>query len=236
MFKLKAPFLLVLIFIVMAGIIGPPCFANSAEPPSILIIVPNAPKDLEISLGNVKAGRRDKAIESYYTFSRYDIKSTDNTLRFTTSNKSFEITVNVSRPSYNNIFTLNLKNQTLSPGKSLSRSITLPSLRVILTLIIEGIVFFLFGYRRKRSWLVFIIVNLVTQGILNIWLAGNYSPLNNYLIFSLIGGEIVVFIVEIIAFLILVKEHGRLRTASFVVLANLLSLIAGGYLITVLPV
>jgi hypothetical protein len=51
MFKLKAPFLLVLIFIVMAGIIGPPCFANSAEPPSILIIVPNAPKDLEISLG-----------------------------------------------------------------------------------------------------------------------------------------------------------------------------------------
>jgi hypothetical protein len=105
-----------------------------------------------------------------------------------------------------------------------------------LTLIIEGIVFFLFGYRRKRSWLVFIIVNLVTQGILNIWLAGNYSPLNNYLIFSLIGGEIVVFIVEIIAFLILVKEHGRLRTASFVVLANLLSLIAGGYLITVLPV
>jgi len=56
------------------------------------------------------------------------------------------------------------------------------------------------------------------------------------LVFSLIGGEIVVFIVEIIAFLILVNEHGRLRTASFVVLANLLSLIAGGYLITVLPV
>jgi len=182
MFKLKGPFLLILLLVVTAAIIGPPCFANSAEPPSILIIVPHAPDDLDINLGNVKAGRRDKAFESYYTFYRSDIKSTDNTLRFTTSSRNFEITVNVSLPSYNNIFTLNLKNQTLSPGKSLSRSIALPSLRVILTLIIEGIVFFLFGYRRKKSWLVFITVNLVTQGILNIWLAGNYSPLNNYLI------------------------------------------------------
>ena len=220
----------------MFSITAPQCEANSAEPPSILIIVPNAPDELEISMGNIKAGRTNKAFESYYTFYRTDIKSTNNTLRFTTSSRSFEITINVPLASYNNIFTLDLDNQTLAPGKSLSRSIILPSLRIILTLVIEGIVFFLFGYRKKKSWLIFIIVNLLTQGILNILLAGNYSPLNNYLIFSLIAGEIVVFIVEIIAFLILINEHGRLRTASFVILANLSSLIAGGYLITVLPV
>lgn len=235
MLKLKRALLLILIIVVGATVNTSVGFANSAEPPSILIIVPKAPKDLEINMGTIKALRTDKAFESYYTFYSRDLKSADTTLRFTTSSKSLEITINVP-PTYNNIFTLDLKNETLSPGKSLSRSIALPSLRIILTLIIEGIVFFLFGYRKKKSWLVFIIVNLITQGILNIVLAGNLSPLNSYLIFDLIGGEIVVFIVEIIAFLSLVDEHGRLRTALFVILANSLSLIAGGYLITVLPV
>lgn len=45
------------------------CYGNSAEPPSILIIVPNAPEDLEISIGsgntNMKANMRDKIIEKY---------------------------------------------------------------------------------------------------------------------------------------------------------------------------
>ncbi len=222
----------------MSYVNAPVCYANSAVPPSILIIVPNAPNDLKISIGseNIEARRTDKVIESYYTFYRGDLKYAEYTVKVTTADRTFEILLDTPLKSYDNIFTLDLERQTLTSGESVSRSIALPSLRIILTLIIEAIVFFLFGYRRKRSWLVFLIINLLTQGVLNIWLAGSTNPLDSYIIFSLIRGEMLVFIVEMIGFLIFVNEHHGLRTILYVMAANLLSLFVGGYLITVLPV
>jgi hypothetical protein len=213
------------------------CYANSAEPPSILIIVANAPDDLDISIGpeNIQAHRTDKGLESYFTFYSSDLKYSDYTVKVTTGDGTFEMTLDTPLASYNNIFTLDLDSRTLSPGKSLSRSISLLALRILSTLLIEAIVFYLFGYRRKESWLIFLIINLITQGVLNIWLNGSFTPLDSYIIFSMIFGEILVLIVEMIAFLIFVKEHHRLRIASYVIIANLLSLVAGGYLITVLP-
>lgn len=220
----------------MAGVNTSVCYANSAEPPSILIIVSNAPTDLEISIGNTKAIRTDKVIESYYTFYSRDLKSAYYTVNVTIKDSTFEIRLDAPLKLYNNIFTLDLERQTLTPGKSLSRSIGLTSTRIILTLLIEAIVFFLFGYRKKKSWLIFLIVNLFTQGLLNVWLNGITTPLESYIVLTLIAGEILVFIVEMLAFLTFVREHGRPRTALYVITANLLSLIAGGYLITVLPV
>ncbi|MEJ2740893.1 MAG: hypothetical protein P8105_13905, partial [Dehalococcoidia bacterium] len=107
---------------------------------------------------------------------------------------------------------------------------------IIVTLAIEALVFYLFGYRKKRSWLIFLIANLLTQGALNIWLNVTTTPLESYIIFSLITGELLVIAVELAGFLTFVKEHRRWRTALYVIVANLLSLFAGGYLITVLPV
>jgi hypothetical protein len=131
---------------------------------------------------------------------------------------------------------LDLNNKTITPGKSLLRSISLPSLRIILTLIIEAIVFYLFGYRKKKSWLVFLIVNLFTLGFLNILLSVDSNPVNSYIVFNLILLEILVFIIEMVTFLIFVKEHGRLLAFLYVIVANAASLFAGGYLITHLPV
>jgi hypothetical protein len=212
--------------------------ANSAEPPSILIIVPNAPYDLEITIdpNNIKAGRANKSIESYYTFYIRDLNPIGNSLKVTTNDRTFEIALESPLKRYNNIFTLDLNNQSLTPGKSFTRSITLISLRIGLTLIIEALVFYLFGFRKKKSWLLFLIINLITQVLLNIVINVSFNPLDSYIIISLIFGEILVFIVEIIAFLRLVKEHSELRTGSYVVMANLLSLVAGGYIITILPV
>ncbi len=215
------------------------CSANSAEPPSVIIIVPNAPHDLEIELGysNIKAYRTDKVIESYFCFYKYDLKqSFDYTLRVKTEDGVFEVTPDFQLDSYNSVFTLDLKNQTLTPGKPLAISIALPALRILLTLAIEAGVFWLFGYRSKRSWIAFLVINLVTQAFVNIWLISGFNPLQSYMIFMLVLAEILVFIFELIAFLLSVKEHGKLRTAGYVMAANLLSLIAGGYLITVLPV
>lgn len=239
MFKLKKTLSLILLLIIMSCLNAPVVYANSAEPPSILIIITNAPSDLEISigLGNILARRTDKFYESYYAFYSSDLKVMSGyTVKVTTGDRTFEIILDTPPKSYNNIFTLDLKSQTLTPGKSLSISITLLSIKIILTLVIEGIVFYLFGYRRKKSWYIFLIVNLLTQGVLNIWLSVSFPPLDSYIIFSLIFGEILVFIIEMIAFLIFVNEHHRLRAASYVIVANFLSLIAGSYLITVLPV
>jgi len=216
-------------------------YSNSAEPPSIIVIVPNAPKDLEINLFNKKLSRTDKGNESYFTV--YSIQARVYTgvpeswkLQVSTGGNTFEVALDTKWKNYYNLFTLDLENQTLTTGKSLSRSITLISLRVILTLIIEGLLFFLFGFRRLKSWLIFLIVNLITQGLLNIWLNGNFYPLQGYIIFPLIGMEILVLIIEMLVFLVFVKEYDRWKTSFYVVFANFLSLVAGGFLITQLPI
>ncbi len=60
--------------------------------------------------------------------------------------------------------------------------------------------------------------------------------LSNYWILGYIFGEIVVLIVEIIAFLSLIKEYRKRRVAFYVIIANTASLILGDMLITYLPV
>ena len=209
--------------------------ANAAEPPSILIIVPGASDDLTISINGVEAQRLDKRMESYFLFYAYDMQTSDEyRLSVSSQDSSFEIVIDQPIQSYNNEYTLNVKNQSITEGKSLSRSIILVSIRLILTLVIEGLLFLLFGYRQKRSWIVFFVVNLLTQGLLNIWI-NTFGPLGSYIIIVLFFIEILILLFELAAFLLLVKEHRRLRTLLFVLTANIISFIAGGFMITVLP-
>ena len=69
---------------------------------------------------------------------------------------------------------------------------------------------------------------------MNIWING-FFPIQSYLILNLVAAEILIFIAEIKAFLMIIKTQ-RLRTVLYVLTANLMSLLAGGYIITVLPV
>ena len=116
------------------------------------------------------------------------------------------------------------------------RSAILVSMRVLLTLLIEGAVLFLFRFRRKQSWVAFLVVNLLTQGALNVWLGQGGSLMPSYLLIGLVIGEIVVFAAEMIALPLLINEHTKRRTLLFAVAANLASLLAGGYILSVLPV
>lgn len=239
MFKKMRSTLIVMLTVFTFMAAATACYGNSAEPPSILIIVPNAPDDLEISISAgdtfIKANKTDKVIEKYYTFYSRDLRTTtDYTFKISTGGTSYNISIEEPLTKYNNIYTLNLKSQTLTPGKLLSRSILLVSMRIILTLIIEAIVFWLFGFRSKRSWIAFLVINLITQGTLNIFINGS-SPLQGYIIFGLVFAEIFIIIFELIAFLAAIKEY-RWRTVFHVIIANLLSLFAGGYIITVLPI
>ncbi len=183
----------------------------------------------------VKVEKVEKAMEKYYTFySRHLRDVSDYVFKVTTGNDSYEIAIDKPGERYNQIYTLNLTDRTLTPGKLLSRSVLLILMRVILTLIIEGIVFWMFGFRNKDYWIAFLIINVITQGLLNIWING-FFPIQSYLILNLVAAEILIFIAEIKAFLMIIKTQ-RLRTVLYVLTANLMSLLAGGYIITVLPV
>lgn len=237
MFKTDKRIFVIILLILISAFITPTCYANSAEPPSLIIIVPNAPDDLEIYIGSSDfMNKTDKIIETYYTYYDRNLRSNQQySLHVTSGDGTFEFVFREQLKEYNNIFTLDLQNQTLTPGKTISRSIRLVALRIALTLLIEALVFLFFGYRKLKSWIAFLLINLLTQGALNIWLNG-FNPLDGYLIAVLIFGEFLVFMVEIAAFSLLVKEHRSLRTISYVLLANLLSLIVGGYVITILPI
>lgn len=237
----KGLLLILLSFGLVLSLLPAAVSANSAEPPSLVILVNNPPEDLTVTLvsdGSQKAATVKKvAWETYYIFYKRDLQAGDMyTFRFVTQGESFEASITSLPKRYNNVYTLDLSDRELTPGVYPLRSFLLVSLRVLLTLLIEGAVFWLFMYREKRSWLIFLTINLVTQGILNICLNSGESLLPAYLILALILGEFFVFIFELAAFPFLIKEHKKGRTILYVLLANLLSLVAGGFAITLLPV
>lgn len=214
--------------------------ANSAEPPALVILVNNPPEDLTIELLDAQleplAHASGVAWEGYYSFYGRQIQGQASpSFRVSTGGDSFVCTL--SGPwGYRTTATLDLAARTLTPGTPALRSAALTALRVVVTLLLEAGVFVLFGFRQRRSWLVFLLVNLVTQGTLNILLASSPSLFPSYLILGLILGEIFVFIAEMVAFPLLVKEHKKRRAVLYALVANLVSAIAGGYLISLLPV
>lgn len=99
------------------------------------------------------------------------------------------------------------------------------------TLIIEGILLWLFGFRARWDWLVFLIVNLVTQAGLHLWIAADLVSIGDsalqYLV--LLVAEVPILLVELAAYVFLLKEHSRLRRAAYAACANIASY-ALGYL------
>ncbi len=219
-----------------------PVFANAAEPPALVIIVADAPSDLKVGVYHdaesvfVEGRKTTNAIEAQIKFFGRDLPDNEEyVLEVKYGTERFEITIDKPQNTYHATYSLNLKEKTLLPGETLMRNVTLVGLRVGLTLLIEGTIFWLLGFRKRITWLLFLAINLLTQGVLNLMLATN--PVSaSYVIFGLIFGEIFVFIVEWIAILSLVKEHSQAKRFVTVTLANFASLILGGYLISILPV
>lgn len=225
----------------MISILPITALANSAEPPSLVILINNPPNDLLISMvsneNQPKAIVRRVAWEGYYVFYSRDMQAGgEYTFKVTTNGESFECTLDKPLQRYNNVLTLDVPNRKLTLGKYPLRSVILVLTRILLTLLIEGMIFWLFKFRQKRSWLIFLAINLVTQGALNVWLNYGGSLMPSYLILNLVIGEFFVFAAELVAFPIFIKEHKKNRILIYVFIANMISLIAGGYIISVLPV
>lgn len=101
---------------------------------------------------------------------------------------------------------------------------------LIPTLIIEGILFRLFGFREKHSWLVFVVVNVVTQIGLHLAVGTTISRSGWYFpsyFFLLLIPELVIWAVEAAAYAALLQEHSRRRRISCALLANIVSFVLG---------
>ena len=223
--------------------------ANAAEPPCLTVVVVNAPDDLEISLHHtdgteVEALRLNafyRSWETYYRFfydhtAPYEKVDLQNLiLTASTAEGSFDCVISAgSLKSYNNLFLLDPEDQTLTAGLYPGRYALIVTIRVLTTLIMEGVIFALFGYIEKRSWIRFLIINLFTQAGVNIALAG--VSYDSYALLAYILVEIFVILTELIAFPSAVRERGTIRAIVYVLVANLISLYVGGLLISYMPV
>lgn len=235
--------------------------ANAAEPPALTILVSGAPEDLTMYLAleeDVAAGdalaetgedglveavqlqSERKNWETYYRFYYHDFPNSrellENAVLLTASDemKSLEFPLDAGDFQYNAIMTLNLEEGTLTAGQPAMRVPLLVAMRVAITLAVEGLIFWLFGYRQKRSWTVFFLVNLVTQTCLNGAITGPNGM--GYWGIALIVYEVGILAVEVLVYMKLLKEQSRTQAATVALVANLFSLAAGFWIITNLPV
>lgn len=239
--------------LVLVFLLAPMAAANSAEPPCLTVLVTGAPSDLSLSLEFVGFSRSDgtpavfepdlelRAWERVYRFfggwyALPDEAMEHAQLCLSAGDGSFTCPVPAtSLHGHNQVLSIHYKTRTLQSEAALAwRAPLLVAMRVVLTLALEGLVLYLAGYRQRRSWIIFLVVNLITQGLLNLAVQGPNSMYMAYLVLLL--GEPLVFLLEMITFTLALRERSHLRAAVTSLLANLFSLAAGGAMLLYLPI
>lgn len=219
--------------------------ANSAEPPGIIVIVMNAPEDVTLTMefpgpteDETHVRHSAAAWEQHFRFYYHtDMENLEKAvIRVTSSEGSFTCPLpDGVNNGYNNLLTLNYTKQTLTLDQPAWRQPLYIATRVALTLLIEGILFFLFGFRAKRSWAVFLAVNLITQLWVNIF-AASHAFSGGYWALGYFGIELLILLAESILFPAATREKKKWLCVLYALAANFASLIVGGWLISNLPV
>lgn len=110
------------------------------------------------------------------------------------------------------------------------RFLTRLAATLVPTLIIEGAVLWLFGFREKRSWLVFLAVNAATQLGLHLVTGAALAQAGwhflNYFL-TVILQELVIWGAEAAAYALLLKERSRARRVGYAFTANIVSFVLG---------
>lgn len=151
----------------------------------------------------------------------------------------------VNRVQYQTVIEYTLENLNtdekviLSAGETtekipLTQLITGFLLRLFATLIIEIIIAILFGFKSKSSVKILLITNLLTQIILNIIVLSSCS-INGQLhgLFTFALGELIVIFIEVIVYSNLLTERNKLWRIGYALCANIVSLMAGFWLLSI---
>ena len=226
------------------------------QPPTLTVVVLGAPKGTEMSV----TLRRDeeqfhsplecerRLWENCYRLYRagvwqikdwygnaYDFRDAELVLKNSEGEKRVPIPEGLLQPrGFNEVLTLHYRTGELCYGLPAWRAPLLIGIRLAAVLLIEGLFFYLKGFRDRKSWLLFTLINVLIHGGLNIYCSGwiNVNP-DMYAVFFIV--VFISFLVEIAGFLLLVDEYGSDRLIGFLVPANLCSYAATLLMMNVLP-
>ena len=113
--------------------------------------------------------------------------------------------------------------------------------RILLTIVIEVIIAMLFGFREKKQLLIIVAINIITQTILNILLnLINYNQGGSMFVFHYIWIELIVIVIEAVAYYLLFKKYsnspkGKFVTSLYAFIANISSFVMGALIANVIP-
>lgn len=231
--------------------LAPRVYANSAEPPEMVIWSVNAPSDTEIVItysdGGTNTVKKSLRLweKCYFLYSSDCHRYTNDWVwveRVKITVKSSEKTFDLDMPersangTFSRVYTLDYNAQTLTENVSPLRAPVYMLLRLFFTLVIECGLYFIAGYREKRSYAAFVTVNIITQMFVNFVINGGSLDISySYMTLVYLIMEGIVFLTEMIALPIAVKEkeQGFTRRTAFEV--NFISMIIGGAALLVVP-
>ena len=195
-----------------------PALANSPVPPDLAVYVEDAPEDLEMALTfNGKEEQCDpKLKENVYCFYFSNALRKENVvLRVSAGGKEYSLDVDAKmfRNGADLSFASGEPVLTARPAKTLVRVL----LDVGVTLVIEFIILLIFGYRKGRTFLIFLIANLITQGLYNAYLC---FPISDK---TLLIAEAVIILIEGCIYHFTFREHTKGRAWCYAVTANIAS-------------
>lgn len=99
------------------------------------------------------------------------------------------------------------------------------------TLLIEGLIFYAFRFPGKRNWLIFLLVNLVTQGALSVVLSLNIVGSNgSYIILGmliLLPVELLIALAEAALYMKLLRGQPKHKCFAYGIAANAASFLLG---------
>ncbi|MDE6746846.1 MAG: hypothetical protein K2J72_09445 [Oscillospiraceae bacterium] len=230
----------VIVFLMLAVLMPVRVYANSAEPPAMVILSVNAPSDTELVFNY---GDADITVEKSLrlwekVWFLYGSEGVPQRLTVRSSEKRFEITLPEKKTygSFKNIYTLDFEAETLTENISPLRAPLYMLLRVMFTLIIECGFYYLIGYREKKSFIMFITVNLITQMFVNLVInGGSLDIFGSVDILTYIGMELLVFIFEMIVLPAKVQEKGSRMMVLWTFTANTISMVIGGIALLFVP-
>lgn len=223
-------------------------YATPPSIPSIMIEVNNAPSDLNIDfLVNenwVNARKGSHAWETYFSYSssdKGDIYVT--TIKVIYGGTSYEIDLPPKSWGGTQDYFLNLSTRTLTDGYYPGRIELLVGIRYAILMIFQCILFLLFGFKKIKSWMIFLLPNLLMQSLLawaaahgfdTYWIWLGYLAFGFYMNLLNLIPLIVVLILTILP--IFLVEHTRNRRLLYIGTANLLELILVAIMDSFLPI
>lgn len=102
------------------------------------------------------------------------------------------------------------------------------------TLLLEGVLLFAFGYRQRKSWRSFLLVNLITQGAFAGYLAAvvlNHG-VGAWSLLLYVPVEFIITLTEVVLYRRLLTERSAARAVGYAVTANLCSAVVGLQLVS----